>query len=415
MLLQCGLLGKKLGHSYSPYIHKMLGDYEYRLYERNEHEIEDLLKSTFWTGLNVTMPYKKTVIPFLTSVSGNVKKTCSVNTIIRKANGELFGDNTDVYGFLELIRRSNISVEHKKTLVLGSGGASAAVFAALEELGAEPIVISRSGENNYYNIDRHSDAKIIVNTTPLGMYPATGDSPLDLRRFPECSGVIDIIYNPCRTALLLQAEKLGIPYENGMYMLAAQAKRSSELFTGCNIPDTETDRIFQNLYSSMQNIVLVGMPGSGKSTVAMKIGVITGRPVLDSDIEVKRRTGKSPSQIILDQGEQAFRDIECDILSDFGKRSGTVISTGGGSVLREENYASLHQNGIIVWIRRDISSLPCEDRPLSKKRSLNAMYMEREPYYRQFSDIIVDIDADESISADMILSAILQQNVEVKK
>ncbi len=403
-MLRCGLLGRKLGHSYSPEIHEMLGDYEYTLYEKEEYEIEGFLKNGSWTGLNVTIPYKKTVLPFMFSVSDAVNRTGSVNTIIRKPNGELFGDNTDVYGFIELVHHSRIQVENKKALVLGSGGASASVCAALEILGARPVIISRSGANNYGNIDLHGDADIIVNTTPLGMYPETGNAAVDLNRFPHCTGVIDIVYNPARTALLLQAEKLGIPFANGLYMLVAQAKRSSELFTGNSIPDKETERICKTLSASMQNIILIGMPGCGKSRIAAKLGRRTGREVLDSDLETENRTGFRPAQIIIEQGEQYFRDIECGILSDICKESKKIIATGGGAVLREENYASLHQNGIIVWIKRNIDLLPSDDRPLSQKRSINDLYSEREPLYRRFADVCVDNNENVDSAVEKILN-----------
>ncbi len=410
-MLHCGLLGKKLAHSYSPYIHKMLGSYQYELYEKEEHEIESFLKSGSWNGLNVTIPYKKAVLPYLDSLSAVAQKTGSVNTVIRNSNGELYGDNTDVYGFCEAIRHSGISVSHKKALILGSGGACAAVLAALEALDAIPVVISRSGENNYQNLERHKDAEIIVNTTPLGMYPNVGVSPVDLSVFPHCTGVLDLVYNPGRTALLLQAEALGIPFENGLYMLAAQAKRSSELFTGTAIPDAETERIYRNLKASTENIVLIGMPGVGKSTVAALLGARLGKPVLDSDKEITDRTGSTPAQIITCKGESEFRDIEYTVLAELGKRSGCVIATGGGAVLRKENYDALHQNGTIIWIRRDTSLLSGEGRPLSQKHSSTELFAQRKARYAEFADLTVDIEEDENVSADIILRAL---NKEIK-
>lgn len=249
-MIKCGLLGEKLGHSYSPQIHGMLGGYEYQLFEVERDNLAAFLKSSEWSGLNVTIPYKKLVIPYLDSLSETAQTTGSVNTIIRKEDGTLFGDNTDVYGFMLMVSHSGIKLENKKTLVLGSGGASAAVVAALKKLGAKPVVISRSGVDNYDNIDRNSDAEAIVNTTPVGMYPNVGVSPLDISIFHGLTGVLDVIYNPARTELLLQAEKKGIPTENGLYMLVAQAKRSSELFTGRMIEASEIDRIYHILAES---------------------------------------------------------------------------------------------------------------------------------------------------------------------
>lgn len=405
-MLQCGLLGEKLSHSYSPILHNMLGAYAYRLYEKQPQELETFLRSGSWDGLNVTIPYKKAVLPYLDAISDTVKRSGSVNTIVRRPGGELFGDNTDVYGFTALVRRSNICVKNKKVLVLGSGGASASVVAALEMMAAKPLVISRTGQNNYATIGTHKDAQIIVNTTPLGMYPNTGKAAVDLRCFPDCCGVFDIVYNPGRTALLLQAEELAIPHHNGLYMLVAQAKRSAELFTGCSISDSETERVFQCIQSKMQNIVLIGMPGSGKTTVAEEIGRLTGRKVLDSDAEITRRTGKTPAQIILQQSEEEFRDIEQQVLADFGKCSGAVIATGGGAVVREENYTSLHQNGTLVWIRRELSDLCAQDRPLSQQLGVEILYAQRKPLYQRFADISVDITSRADSSASMILTAL---------
>lgn len=247
IMISCGLLGEKLGHSFSPEIHEMLGNYPYRLYEVEKEQLGDFLQSKEWTGLNVTIPYKKAVIPYLDSLSELSKRIGSVNTIVRKQNGELYGDNTDASGFLKMVQHSHIPVEGRKTLVLGSGGASASVAAVLSELNAEVVIISRSGENNYQNLDRHSDAEIIVNTTPVGMFPNIGVSPVDLHLFPKCSGVFDVIYNPAVTELLKQADELGIQHENGLYMLVAQAKCSAELFTGEYISDDIIDKIYISL------------------------------------------------------------------------------------------------------------------------------------------------------------------------
>lgn len=386
-----GLLGEKLGHSYSPAIHALLGDYDYRLYECPREELDSFLTRRDFTGLNVTIPYKKAVIPYCAALSPIAEKLGSVNVLLHRPDGTLYGDNTDAYGFAGMVAHSGISVAGKRVLVLGSGGASATVCAVLEQLGAGSVtVISRSGVDNYDNLDRHRDADVVVNTTPVGMYPNNGASPVDLRTFPQCSGVLDILYNPARTALLLQAEELGIPHEDGLYMLVAQAKRTAELFLNCSIDDGETLRIRNILRRGMQNIVLVGMPGCGKSTVAAALAQKLGRTAADSDAAVEAAAGKPIPQIFAQEGEAAFRTLETQALAHLGKGSAQVLATGGGCVTRQENYPLLHQNSVIFWLRRDVSALPKEGRPISQSRDLFQLEQEREPMYRAFADYTVD-------------------------
>ncbi|MBR6258889.1 MAG: shikimate kinase [Oscillospiraceae bacterium] len=405
MMLRCGLLGRTLGHSYSPEIHALLADYEYRLYEKTEAEVGDFLKNGRWDGLNVTIPYKKTAIKYCDELSETASATGSVNTLVKR-NGKVFGDNTDVFGFLSLVRRSGIDVSGKKTLVLGSGGASSAVCFALNELGADVTVISRSGEDNYGNLDRHRDAEVIVNTTPLGMYPDTGFSAVDLSGFPKLKGALDVVYNPARTAFLLQAESLGVRNANGLYMLAAQAKRSCELFCSRSIPEEETERVYRILSRKMENIILIGMPGCGKSTVAEALGRKTGRPVADTDELIVKSAGIPIPEIFKGEGEPGFRALETRAVSDAGKLSGHIISTGGGCVTREENYNLLHQNGVIVWIKRDLNKLPSDGRPLSQKGSLEEMYKAREPLYLRFADVEIENDGTPEETAERILDAL---------
>lgn len=388
---KCGLLGRKLGHSYSPQIHSMLADYEYLLYEKEPEELEDFLKNGEFDGLNVTIPYKKTVIPYCAELSKTAKAIGSVNTLVRREDGSLFGDNTDAFGFEALLKHSDISPEGKKCLVLGTGGASVTVCAVLKSLGAnEVITVSRTGDNNYGNIAKHSDAEIIVNATPVGMFPNNGESAIDLRAFPSCAGVLDVVYNPARTALLLQAEELGIKNACGLYMLVAQAKKSSEDFTGDTIADSEIERIEGVLRFQMQNIVIVGMPGSGKSTVAEELGKRLCRKVIDTDSEIVSRAGTSIPEIFEKFGEEHFRSLETEVMRDFGKQSGLIISTGGGCVTREKNYPLLHQNGVIVWIQRDTGLLSRDGRPISLKSDLNELFAARKNCYARFADIIAD-------------------------
>lgn len=406
-MLKCGLLGQKLGHSYSPAIHGMLAGYDYQLFEREPEQLEDFLKNGDWDGINVTIPYKKAVLPYCAELSDTARRIGSVNTIVRRPDGSLYGDNTDAYGFESLVKKSGIQVQGKKALVLGSGGASVTVVAVLKMLGAASVtVISRGGEDNYDNLDKHADARIIANTTPVGMYPNNGQAAVDLAQFPQCEGVLDVVYNPARTALLLQAEKLGIPCAGGLYMLVAQAKRSSELFTGSSIPDSEIGRIEKVLSGQMKNIVLVGMPSSGKSTLAAALGEKLGRPVYEADALIEQEADMDIPAIFARYGEGHFRALETEILSRLGKLSGAVISTGGGCVTREENYDLLHQNGTIVWLQRGTEKLDKTGRPLSLKNDLNEMYQKREPMYRRFADAAVDNNGSVKATLEQILEVL---------
>jgi len=390
-MLRCGLLGKKLGHSYSPAIHSRLADYSYELFEKSEEELADFLQSGSFDGLNVTIPYKKAVLPYCSEVSDTVRAIGSVNTIVRRPDGSLYGDNTDAAGFSYMIRESGIRVDGAKALVLGSGGASLTVCHVLRQLGAKRVtVISRSGEDNYENLHRHAGAEIIVNTTPVGMYPHNGEAPLSLKTFPQCKGVLDVVYNPARTALCMEAEALGIPWASGLSMLVAQARRSAEQFIGAAIADEKVEEIRDALSASMQNIVLIGMPGSGKSSIGAVLSAMLERPLIDADEAFTETAGMPPSEYLPKYGEPAFRDLECQVLAELGKRSGCIIATGGGCILREENYASLHQNGQIFWIRRDLADLPREGRPLSQSADLAAMYEIRKPHYMRFADRIIE-------------------------
>lgn len=393
-----GLLGRTLRHSYSPQIHALLGDYEYRLFEVEPQDLEAFLKKREFGGINVTIPYKKDVLPYLSGISDNAKRIGAVNTIIVKEDGGLYGDNTDYDGFLCLVQKSGFQVKGKKALVLGTGGASLPISAVLSDLGAREVVfISRSGENNYQNLSRHADADLIVNTTPVGMYPNNLKAPLSLSEFSNLSGVLDIVYNPQKTKLILDAERLGIPAYSGLLMLVAQGKRAAELFLGHDIPDSETDRIFKKLSTEMQNIVLVGMPGCGKTTVGKALAEQLNRPFFDADEEILKRTGKSAEAWIEACGEAAFRQKETEVLESLCKQSGTVIATGGGAVTVPENADILRQNSVVFFINRDVSALPVEGRPLSKATALSEMYEVRLPMYRGVCDH--EIAADGSVEA----------------
>lgn len=404
--MKCGLLGRKLGHSYSPSIHAALSDYEYDLYEKEPEELENFLKEGDFTGLNVTIPYKKAVIPYLFDLAPTAECLGAVNTIVRLENGQLIGFNTDYGGFRSMVNKSGLSVRGKKVLVLGSGGASNTAVEALEQMGAMPVVISRSGENNYENLHRHADAAILVNATPVGMYPNVGVSPVDLDQLPNLEGVLDVIYNPARTQLLLDAEAKGLVTMNGLWMLVAQAKDSAELFTKQDISNEKITEIYRTLKGQMENIVLIGMPGSGKSTVGQALAEQLGRSFVDADAEIVKVAGKSIPDIFAESGESGFRAIETQVLAQLGKRSGLIIATGGGCVTREENYPLLHQNGTIVWLKRDIELLPTEGRPLSVAGALQEMYRIRKPMYQRFADCTIENSGDIQSTVTKILDAL---------
>lgn len=404
--MRCGLLGEKLGHSYSPEIHGYLGDYTYELFQRPPEEVARFLREGEYDGVNVTIPYKKTVMPYCAELSTEAQAIGSVNTIVRRPDGTLYGDNTDAYGFAVLLRTAGIDPARKKVLVLGSGGASVMAVHVLHTLGAAVTVISRNGQDNYSNLERHGDADLIVNTTPVGMYPNNGAAAVDLTAFPRCSGVVDVVYNPSRTALLLQAETLGIPHAGGLIMLVAQALRSSELFQGKTLDPALIGDITARLRRSTENIVLVGMPGCGKTTVAEALRKKTGRPVRDADAMVEEMTGMTIPEIFARSGEEGFRAWETKALEELGKASGAIIATGGGCVTREVNYPLLHQNGMIFWLERDVDILAKEGRPLSLGADLHEMYALRMPCYRRFADRAIQNDRTPEDAAEDIMEVL---------
>lgn len=386
-----GLLGEKLGHSYSVQIHAMLGDYDYGLFEVKREKLSEFLMRGDWQGLNVTIPYKKEVIPYLDRLSDNAKKIGSVNTVIKSSDGALTGDNTDYDGFHYLVKKSGISISGKKVLVLGTGGASLAVNAVLCDLGAAEIIsVSRSGRNNYENIKNHSDADIIVNTTPVGMYPNNLASPVKLTDFTRLSAVFDLIYNPQKTKLVLDAEGLGIPAFSGLLMLVAQAEKSFELWFGSGVSDERINEIYSLISFNMKNLVLIGMPGSGKSSIGKKLSRDLNRELIDTDSVITAREDKTIPEIFSEAGEEGFRKIETEVLKNECKKSGKIIATGGGTVTRPENFRPIRQNSVTVFINRDVGVLPKDGRPLSQKNDLEKMFTERLPLYRRFCDLEVD-------------------------
>lgn len=398
-----GLLGEHLSHSFSPQIHAQMADYPYVLHEVEKDELKNWVETCGLDGYNVTIPYKQEIMKYCDSLSDAARSIGAVNTVVRRADGSLFGDNTDYYGFSYMLDTLNIDIKGKKALILGAGGASKTVQAVLSERGAKFLVFDLVGENTYSTISQHSDASLIVNATPVGMYPNTGVSLVNLAQFSQCIGVADVIYNPARTALLQQAEHLGIPCVNGLSMLVAQAKRACEIFTDSTLSDNVIEAIRKSVALQTENVVLVGMPGCGKTTVGKLVAKALNRPFVDADEGIKAKTGRAPSAIINEDGERAFRLIETEVLKSICKESGTVIATGGGAVTIPENLDVLRQNGAVIFLERNINVLAKDDRPLSV--NLPELYQKRLPMYQKFSDIEVDGNGDAEAVAQRVLDA----------
>lgn len=388
--MEYGLLGEKLGHSFSPQLHNALADYDYRLYPTPPEAVEELFRRREFKGLNVTIPYKQTVIPLCDEVDPRAAAIGAVNTVVNR-EGRLTGYNTDIDGLIYLAKRAGVEMAGKKTVILGSGGTSRTARAAARELGAaDVVVVSRHGEDNYENLSRHADAQVLINTTPVGMYPNCGAAPVSLEAFPRLEGVLDVVYNPLRTALLMEAEARGIPCSCGLPMLAAQARRAAELFTGEHIPDCRLEEVVSGLTARTRNVVLIGMPGCGKSAVGRALAKRLEKTFVDLDAEIVFRAGRPIPDIFAREGEDAFRALESQAVREAGARTGCVLSTGGGVVTREENYPPLHQNGVIVHITRALDLLPVNGRPVSQSTDLRELWRRREPLYQSFADLTVD-------------------------
>ena len=403
--MEYGLIGEKLGHSYSQMIHARLADYRYELKEVAPERLDAFIEARNFRGLNVTIPYKQAVMKHCAELSPEAMEVGSVNTLIVRPDGSLFGHNTDIDGFIYMLRRGEIDPAGAKAVILGSGGTSLTARAAITRLGAREIVtVSRKGPVDYAALyAEHADAEILVNATPVGMYPKNGASPVELDRLPKVRGVADVIYNPEKTALILAAQAKGIPAVSGLSMLVAQAREAAELFAGRAIPAGRVEDIVSEIGAQTLNLILVGMPGCGKSTLGQAVAAALQREFVDCDAEIVRRAGKSIPEIFAQDGEGAFRALESGVLADVCRGHGLVISTGGGAVLRAENRDAMRQNGRVCLIRRALALLPRDGRPLSASEDAVARLWEaRRAAYETAADFPVENDGTVEEAAEKI-------------
>lgn len=395
--MQYGLIGEKLGHSFSKEIHEQLANYTYDLHPLTKEEFLAFMENKEFKAINVTIPYKKDVIPYLDVIDKNAETIGAVNTIVNK-DGKLHGYNTDYDGFLYMIKKHHINLCNKKVLILGNGGACAAVKAVVKNMQAkEMILVSRSANNGAISYEEcfknHLDAQVIINTTPVGMYPNNDDCPIDLDLFPLCSAVIDVIYNPLITTLCMQAKEKNIPYVMGLEMLVAQAKYAVEHFLDIKLEDQCIDKIYKDMLLERTNIVLIGMPSAGKTTVGKLLSKKMNRSYIDIDEEIIKDTHMSIPAIFETSGEAGFREIETLTTKKVAKQNNSIICCGGGIIKKKENMTTLKQNGICFFLDRDLSLLVTNDpnRPLSSsKEAIKAMYKERYPLYMNYADICID-------------------------
>ena len=404
--MEYGLLGRKLGHSFSPRIHKMIGGYDYGLFEREPESLDDFFANGTFRGINVTIPYKKAVIPYCKQLSPQAVEIGSVNTIRRMPDGSYYGDNTDYYGFVYMVKTSGVSVGGKKCVLFGDGGVAPTVRTALRDLGAaEVITVSRKGENNFGNLHRQYDAAILVNATPVGTYPNNGESVTPLAPFTKLEAAYDLVYNPAVTEFLRQAKEQGAVAVNGLGMLVAQAKRAVEIFLDTRVPDEIIETIRKKIAAETMNIVLVGMAGSGKTTTGKALAERLGREFVDTDELINTFGCRPVPDIIKYEGEEVFRRIETYTLSEMAKRSGLVIATGGGIVTRPENLPIVRQNSTTILLHRPVEDLPSDGRPLSQKYGVKELYEKRKPMYEAFGEYKVECTGVEE-TVDKILEVL---------
>ena len=414
--MEYGLIGEKLGHSFSKIIHEKLADYTYELCPLAKDELDAFMTAKQFKAINVTIPYKQDVIPHCDVLDDSAKRIGVVNTIVNR-DGKLFGYNTDFAGFLYNLNAHGITLKDKKVMICGSGGTCKTVTAVAEYMGAKEIlVVSRSNKENavtYEECIRHKDVDVVVNASPKGMYPDNGESPLDLSNFPNCKAVVDVIYNPLKTRLLQQAEQLGMKAVNGLEMLVAQAKFAVEHFLSTEIENDKIDQITLELLKQLTNIVLIGMPSSGKTLTGKALCKYIDKTVVDTDAVIVERSGMSIKEMFARHGEAYFRQWEHDVIEEFSKQNGLIIATGGGAIKNEENIQNLKQNGVVMFIDRDLEHLlVTDDRPLSKDTNAVAkLYEERYPLYTKYGDLRVPNNYPMEISQqelDELMNTILE-------
>lgn len=407
--MRYGLLGERLGHSFSRDIHNSLCNYSYDLIEVARDELERFIEEKDFGGINVTIPYKETVIPYLDKIDDKAKAIGAVNTIVNRG-GELIGYNTDFFGMVKLIDHAKIDLKDKVVAILGTGGTSKTALAVAEHLGGREIFkVTRSAKDgaiSYEELYQMADrVDVIINTTPSGMFPDINSSAVDISRFTSLSGVIDAVYNPLRTKLIIDAQKRGIRAEGGLYMLVAQAVRASELFIGESYDEKTIDKIYKRILREKENIVLIGMPASGKSTIGRILEKKLSRKTFDSDKIIERNEKRSIPEIFRHSGEAVFRDIEAEVITKLSLEVGAIISTGGGSILRQESVDNLKKNGRLYFIDRPLSQLiPTSSRPLaSTAEDIEKRFNERYGIYSSAADVRIDADGSAPMAADKII------------
>lgn len=407
--MKYGLIGEHLTHSYSCEIHAQIADYEYELHELVPSELGGFLTKREFNAINVTIPYKQDVIPYLDGISDTAKRIGAVNTIVNRG-GKLYGDNTDFAGMLALAKHIGVDMKGKKVLILGTGGASKTGHALAEYMGAESVYyVSRSGKNGSITyeqaVSEHSDAQVIINATPVGMFPKQGGRPIDISAFPKLEGVLDAIYNPLRTNLILDAQERGIPAEGGLYMLSAQAVHAAAVFQDIPLDESLVDKAFKSVKNDKQNIVLIGMPSSGKTTVGRILAEKCGKELADTDEYIVKKIGMPIADFFAKHGEAEFRKIEKETVAGLASTGGKIIATGGGAVLDAENVRALKQNGVLVFLdRRPENLIATDDRPLASRRSaLEKLYAERYDIYCAAAEVHIDANTTPGAEADAIL------------